>query len=215
MGKGKFKRLKERLPFRTSLSFAKEGSSLNPRGTNVSTFSIHRSSSVSGQDSSHESVAFSIHSTPPTIHNQNGDQEGPDQESKYRSSVTASSSSMLAAPSPRDLWQEALESLPGKIQQDLKNKMSSQASSMPFSEKINRLVDLAKKKQEECEQKFWRLSIDGRSLLLRDYAARILHWLLRIGDIGVQFAPPQGLPIWAAISAAMQVSDHVATEMKS
>lgn len=71
---------------------------------------------------------------------------------------------------------------------------------------IDDLVDLVSKKQEECESKFWRVSIGGENVVLRDYTTSIIAWLEKAGDIAIQFAPPQASLPWSLIKSAMQVS---------
>jgi hypothetical protein len=108
----------------------------------------------------------------------------------------------------RDLWQEALERLPMKTQQKIKKMGGGHPNSRSISQQIDDLLKVAKTKQEECEQKFWRFHVGDHEVLIRDYAVKIVGWLQEIGDIAIQFAPPQASLPWAAIKAVMQVRIH-------
>lgn len=74
-----------------------------------------------------------------------------------------------------------------------------------ISHQINDLVKISKIKQEECEKKFWRFQVGDHEIIIRDYAVRIVGWLQKIGDIAINFAPPQASLPWAAIKAVMQI----------
>jgi len=79
----------------------------------------------------------------------------------------------------------------------------SEQKSVP--QHIGELVEIAKKKQEECKANFWKLRIGDHEMILRDQAANIINYLTKIGDIAIQFAPPQASIPWSTIKAIMQV----------
>ncbi|OGE49252.1 hypothetical protein PENARI_c022G06687 [Penicillium arizonense] len=108
---------------------------------------------------------------------------------------------------PKDLWVEALNSLPESKQETLKkmgfNKDTAQSVSVESS--INDLVGVVNKRQEECEKKFWKVKVGDEEIVLRNYTNKIVDWLEKAGDIAVQFAPPQAAIPWAVIKSVMQI----------
>ena len=111
------------------------------------------------------------------------------------------------ADSPKDLWVEALNSLPESKQEMLKkmgfNQSSAQSESVGSS--IEDLVVVVNQRQEECEKKFWKVKVGGEEIVLRSYTNNIVDWLGKAGDIAVQFAPPQAALPWSVIKSVMQV----------
>ncbi|SPQ26473.1 155b9fce-3d70-4eae-8d87-6b345046ed02 [Thermothielavioides terrestris] len=101
----------------------------------------------------------------------------------------------------RDLWLEAFEKLPKDTQRQLQRDNATQG---PHNQQIQELLNLVKKKQEECERKFWRLRVGDHEIVLRDYAVTIVGCLQKIGDIAIQFAPPQASIPWSAVKALLQ-----------
>lgn len=71
---------------------------------------------------------------------------------------------------------------------------------------IEDLVGLVNEKQAECEKKFWKVSVGGEDIVLRNYTTQIIGWLEKAGDIAVQFAPPQASVPWGILKSVMQVS---------
>lgn len=78
-------------------------------------------------------------------------------------------------------------------------------SSGSVESEIDDLVGLVNKKQEECEKKFWRVSIGDNDIVLRNYTTKIVGWLEKAGDIAIQFAPPQASMPWSVVKSLMQV----------
>jgi hypothetical protein len=105
----------------------------------------------------------------------------------------------------KDLWREALKMLSKETQQRIEKMGVSESRPQPISHKIGDLVKIAKTKQEECEKKFWRFRVGNHEIIIRDYAVQIIGWLQKIGDVAIQFAPPQASLPWAAIKAVMRV----------
>lgn len=109
---------------------------------------------------------------------------------------------------PKDLWVEALNSLPESKQETLKKMgfYNDTAKSVSVESSIDDLVEVVNKKQEECEKKFWKVKVGDEEIVLRNYTNKIVDWLGKAGDIAVQFSPPQAAIPWAVIKSAMQVS---------
>jgi len=117
-------------------------------------------------------------------------------------SLEHSSFSDQTTTSTRNLWLEALEQLPENIQTKLRMMDSDQKSAR---EQIDDVVQVTKKKQEECEAKFWKFPVGKHEIILRDYAIRIVSSLTTVGNIAIQFAPPQAAIAWSAVKIVMQV----------
>lgn len=109
-------------------------------------------------------------------------------------------------PPLKDLWQDALQRLPQAKQDTLKKRGFDKLSSGSMASNVKDLVGLVNKKQEECESKFWRVSVGGEDVVLRDYTTSIIGWLEKAGEIAIQFAPPQASLPWSLIKSVMQVS---------
>jgi hypothetical protein len=95
-----------------------------------------------------------------------------------------------------------LEKLPKQTQQvfnlgDPKQKQLLQ--------QIQELSTIVKTRQEECERKFWKLSVGDHEIVVRDYAVTIVNCLQKIGDVAIQFAPPQASIPRSVVKAIMQV----------
>ncbi|AEO64672.1 uncharacterized protein THITE_74764 [Thermothielavioides terrestris NRRL 8126] len=110
----------------------------------------------------------------------------------------------------RDLWLEAFEKLPKDTQRQLQRDNATQG---PHNQQIQELLNLVKKKQEECERKFWRLRVGDHEIVLRDYAATIVGCWQKIGDIAIQFAPPQASIPWSAVKALLQITVTESAQM--
>ncbi|QKX62010.1 uncharacterized protein TRUGW13939_09166 [Talaromyces rugulosus] len=118
---------------------------------------------------------------------------------------TTETTSTLTGPStiPRDLWREALETLPKQIQQELNTEGTEQK---PLGIQISELLEVTRKRQEECERKFWKFRVGDHEIVLRDYAVKTVGCLQQIGDIAVMFAPPQASIPWSVIKMVMQTA---------
>ncbi|GAQ39380.1 Pfs, NACHT and Ankyrin domain protein [Aspergillus niger] len=114
------------------------------------------------------------------------------------------------APQPnafaKDLWWDALQKLPAAKQTQLKSMGFGKIGSGESVETgIDDLVEAVNKKQEECEKKFWRVSVGDNDIVLRNYTTKIVGWVQKAGDIAIQFAPPQASMPWSVIKSLMQV----------
>ncbi|KAL3477404.1 ankyrin repeat-containing domain protein [Aspergillus californicus] len=106
---------------------------------------------------------------------------------------------------PKDRWEIALKQLPAAKQEKLKSLGLDKLSTGSVESEIDELVSLVNKKQEECEKKFWRVSIGDNDIVLRNYTTKIVGWLEKAGDIAVQFAPPQASMPWSVVKSLMQI----------
>lgn len=100
------------------------------------------------------------------------------------------------------MWREALDTLPKQIQQELGQGDPKQKL---IQQHVKELSEATKKRQQECEEKFWKLPVGDHEIILRDYAVKIVGCLKTIGDVAVQFAPPQASIPWSAVKVLMQV----------
>ncbi|KAJ5362328.1 hypothetical protein N7541_003172 [Penicillium brevicompactum] len=78
---------------------------------------------------------------------------------------------------------------------------------------IDDLVSVVNKKQEECEKKFWRVSVGGEDIVLRDYTTQIVGWVEKAGDIAMNFAPPQVSLPWGLIKNMLQIPVNESEQM--
>jgi hypothetical protein len=219
--KDRFARLKAKLPFRGPVSPAATDADDSIVENSTSTF-VARPSELS--DSTEQSLSSQVlkpSTTAPTsvVHVSDSGQHELNQCTPASTSVGQPgtvSSGPSQAPEPvstpqlsllpkGDMWQEALGMLSKETKQQIEEMGVGDPKSQSISDQINDLVNIAKTKQEECEKKFWRFHIGDHEIIIRDYAVKIVGWLQKIGDIAVQFAPPQASLPWAAIKVVMQV----------
>lgn len=119
-----------------------------------------------------------------------------------------------------DLWGQAFSELSQKQQAQLSALVKSDVpDSQPAkvtADIIPDLIAVTKKRQEECEKKFWRVRLGkgpGDEIILREQAAQIISWLTLAGDIGVQFAPSLVGQVWPAIKALLKIPVGEAEQM--
>jgi hypothetical protein len=101
------------------------------------------------------------------------------------------------------LWDEALRSLSDEDQ-----KTVSKFSSVRELDLLQDLLDAVKKKQEDCEMRQWKFELNGRQIVLRDQAEKIVKWVnkfIDIGDVAVNFDPVHTALPWAGIRFLLQV----------
>lgn len=119
-----------------------------------------------------------------------------------------------------DLWGQAFNELSEQQQTQLLalvkgGNPDSQAAQVTASI-IPDLIALTKQRQEECEQKFWRVRLGkgpGDEIILREQAAQIISWLTLAGDIGVQFSPTLVSQVWPVIKALLKLPVQEAEQM--
>lgn len=116
--------------------------------------------------------------------------------------------SSTSTATPRNLWADALKNLSKDEQQTVQNINSGQGSQTTFVLDIEELVQLTRKKQQECEEKAYKFDFQGRKIILRDVAEKIVSWLNKfknVGDIAVNFDPVHASLPWAGIRFLLQV----------
>ncbi|MCJ1271985.1 hypothetical protein MMC22_011891, partial [Lobaria immixta] len=87
----------------------------------------------------------------------------------------------------RDLWALALERLSENGRAAI-----SQVKLDSRLDILQRLRTAAEKKRNDCEDRKWKFELNGRQIILRDVAEKIIAWVDRfkqIGDIAVNFDP--------------------------
>ncbi len=99
-------------------------------------------------------------------------------------------------------WADALQKLPQEdrviIQKNSTELISPQS-----------LLDAAIQRQKELEKHGWVLRVGGKYIVLRDVAAKIVHWINMfkgVGDIAVSFDPVHAALPWAGVRFLLQVS---------
>lgn len=127
---------------------------------------------------------------------------------------TATAAPRQAAPSSlstdpaRDLWFDALQTLSEDEQLAIQDMQPPQATKRTLPGTIEELVSITRKKQDECEKKSYKFRFQGKEIILRDVAEKIVVWLDKfkaVGDVVVNFDPVHaGLP-WAGVRFLLQV----------
>jgi hypothetical protein len=132
--------------------------------------------------------------------------------STVASTATASpSQAALSSPSTppaRDLWFDALQTLSEEEQQAIQNIQPTQATQRPSSGRIEEVVSITRTKQDECEKKSYKFRFQGKEMILRDVAEKIVFWLDKfktVGDVVVNFDPVHASLPWAGIRFLLQV----------
>src|SRR5436190_22265216 len=119
-------------------------------------------------------------------------------------------SSSATAPQTNDrgsmLWNEALKSLPHEDQKTIS------ATPKPLSklELLENVLDAAVDKQEECNCRKWKFTLNGREIVLADHAASVIQWLKKfkeVGDVAVNYDPVHAALPWAGIGFLLQVRE--------
>ena len=119
-------------------------------------------------------------------------------------------SSSATAPQTNDrgsmLWNEALKSLPHEDQKTIS------ATPKPLSklELLENMLDAAVDKQEECNRRKWKFTLNGREIVLADHAASVIQWLKKfkeVGDVAVNYDPVHAALPWAGIRFLLQVRE--------
>lgn len=103
----------------------------------------------------------------------------------------------------KNLWELALE----KLSEEDKHELSR----MRLDSKLDILQHLrtaAKKKQADCANRRWKFELNGRQIVLRDVAEKIIVWVdkfKQVGDIAVNFDPVHASLPWAGIRFLLEV----------
>lgn len=110
------------------------------------------------------------------------------------------------APGIRDLWDLALEKLSLEDKEAMSPMMLN--SKLDKLDLLRHLHNAAVKKRIECENRRWKLEVNGRRIILRDVAEKIIFWIdkfKQIGDIAVNFDPVHASLPWAGIRFLLEV----------
>jgi len=73
---------------------------------------------------------------------------------------------------------------------------------------IDDLLSFTGRLQEECEEKSFKFSFNGKEIIMRDVAGKIIFWLSKFkeaGDIAVNFDPVHASLPWAGFRFLLQV----------
>jgi hypothetical protein len=111
-------------------------------------------------------------------------------------------------PPKRDLWLDALQTLTEAEQNAVRNIQPMGPARRHWSETLEELVWLTRERQQECENGSYEFKFQGKKLILRDVAGKIVYWLSKfkdIGDIAVNFDPVHASLPWAGIRLLLQV----------
>ena len=103
----------------------------------------------------------------------------------------------------RDLWGHALE----KVSVEEKAAISRIASDCKL-DTLRHLHTAAEKKRNDCEGQRWKFELNGRKIILRDVAEKIIFWIdkfKQIGDIAVNFDQVHASLPWAGIRFLLEV----------
>ncbi|CAI7595617.1 unnamed protein product [Penicillium glandicola] len=137
----------------------------------------------------------------------------PSKEPLTKPEVTSKQPSTQEDPPKRDLWRNAFNQLPEAKQEVLKGMGFGNSRSGSEGSPVKDLVDDVKRKEKECEAKFWYVNVGGEQKRVRDYTTPIVDWLEKAGDIAVQFAPPQASLPWDLIKSLMKIPVNESEQM--
>ena len=113
---------------------------------------------------------------------------------------------------PSGLWDDALKKL---SEEDRSAILSSgtPSSGTPSSgsnvqrDFIQSLLDAAERKRQDCDSRRWVFKRDGKNIILRDLASKIVVWVNKfkeVGDIAVNFDPVHAALPWAGVRFLLQ-----------
>lgn len=108
-----------------------------------------------------------------------------------------------------DRWKKAFFKMDTDKKAILKEMGFDDVNPGSMESSIKSIASEAKKKQDECEEKFWHVNVGGEKIVLREYTTSIVGWLTKAGDIAVQFAPPQASLPWGLVKNLIQVGDQL------
>ena len=100
------------------------------------------------------------------------------------------------------LWQKAFDTLPQK-ERNLLN-----VTSVDRLKILNEVKDAALEAQDQCARKQWRIKWNGREVVLRDLAGKLIVLIDQFGsilDLVVQYDPVHAALPWAAFRLILKV----------
>ncbi|RMJ06853.1 hypothetical protein CDV36_013538 [Fusarium kuroshium] len=104
------------------------------------------------------------------------------------------------------LWVRAFETLPEETRIAL---IRTTGTVQPPEQIQEQIQQLALEKQRQAEAKTWKFRFNGRHVILRDVAGKIIVWLDKmkgVGDVAVSFDPVHGALPWAAVRFVLQAA---------
>lgn len=103
----------------------------------------------------------------------------------------------------KDLWDVALQTLSSG------EKAAIQETPVdPKREIIDQLRDVVQQKRDECLKQRWKFHFQGREIILRDLAEKVIFGINKfkeIGDVAVNFDPVHAALPWAGVRFLLQV----------
>lgn len=105
--------------------------------------------------------------------------------------------------SAKDLWIEALQELSEEDRLSVPQNGSTSKLDL-----IQSMLDSAKQKKGECDRRRWVIRVNGRGIILRDLAEKIVVWVNKfkeVGDIAANVDPVHAALPWAAVRFLLQV----------
>jgi ankyrin repeat domain-containing protein 50 len=102
----------------------------------------------------------------------------------------------------RDLWAEALKTL------SKEDQAAFQAHSDSDLSILQHLYAIAEQKRDDCEKRGWKFKVNGRQIILRDLAQKIIVWIDKfkeVGDVVANFDPAHVALPWAGVRFLFQV----------
>lgn len=124
-------------------------------------------------------------------------------ETTARKNEPSVAGSLSQDTSVEGLWGLALEKLSSEDKVTI-----SRIKSDSKLEILRHVHAAAVKKRTDCEDKRWKFELNGRQIILRDVADKIIVWIdkfKQIGDIAVSFDPVHAALPWAGIRFLLEV----------
>jgi ankyrin repeat domain-containing protein 50 len=182
------------------LRFSRSASPTNPQAANAAASNTPHVHALALPFSSSDPVSLVAPSAPSTL-------------SSTVASTATRAPSQAAPSSPsitpaRDLWFDALQTLSVDEQHAIQNIQPTHTTQRPWSGRIEELVSIIRTKQDECERKSYKFCFQGKEIILRDVAEKIVFWLDKfktVGDIVVNFDPVHASLPWAGVRFLLQV----------
>jgi hypothetical protein len=100
------------------------------------------------------------------------------------------------------LWFEAYK----ELSDDTRKWIDNKTKFADIKDPIQDLADLVRTKEEEYVNKTPTLRVGDREIIWRDYAERVVSWLITIGNISITFARAPSPVVWSAVKALLTVS---------
>lgn len=132
-----------------------------------------------------------------------------------RQGSNSKESRLSPRPTQPQLWSQALKRLSDSERATVSehagvdSTKSNVATAIDAPSLVQELRDIAEKKKNEAQEKAWTLEFNGRKIILRDVADKIVTWLDRVKDVGdilVTYDPVHAALPWAAVRFLLTVS---------